>query len=120
MNGIALGFLIASAIIGIIVLFYVRFQASWQTDRTWRNGIADGAWITAILATLVLVVWFVVAIPVSSLNKSNCKREASGYGLDYDWSIRNGCRIMLPTGQLVPSDKIRITSDGDIITGEDD
>lgn len=70
---------------------------------------------------LVLVIWFMVAVPLSSFQRDKCQERADGYGLeDSDWSIRHNCRVRLPAGQLVPESRIRITSDGQIIVTGDE
>lgn len=102
--------LILCAIFAVATVIYMK-----DGRTSWSDALGEGAVRGGFLAALVLVVWFVVAVPVSTYNRNNCKREADGYGLDYDWSIRNDCRIELPTGQLVPASKIRITSNGEIV-----
>lgn len=112
---IGVGALFISAAIGIAVVIYYRFiWTDWKGHETWSGALERGGITTSILYSIVFVVWFVAAVPVSALERSSCRREAAGYGLDYDWSFRNGCRIELPTGQLVPDENIRITSDGEI------
>lgn len=72
-------------------------------------------------AIAVLVVWALIAWPMSAYKANKCQDLAEGYGLDRsDWSIRLGCRVYLPTGQLVPEDRIRITSDGQIVVAGDE
>jgi hypothetical protein len=109
--------LIACALIGAGVMFHDRFiRTDWKGNHSpWYEAARFGAAIFAICAAVVLAVWLVAAVPVSAIQRKSCQREAAGYGLDYDWSFRNYCRIELPTGQLVPSDNIRITSDGEIV-----
>lgn len=118
---IGIGALIICALIGVSRAVYCRFHSVgyYKHRDKWSDALVDGGQIAAIGAAAVLVVWFIAAVPISALERSSCKREAAGYGLDYDWSFRNSCRIEIPTGQLVPADKIRITSDGKIV-GEDD
>lgn len=109
----------------IIALFLLAFggcvlaTACYFTDDTPSQAAKAGLTLFAIGAAITLVVWAFVAVD-SKFKTDRCQREAAGYGLDYDWSYRNGCRIELPTGQLVPSDKIRITTDGQIVTGAED
>lgn len=92
-------------------------------------GIAAGLWeddpplgfgVFLTLAAVILGVWGVVHFPMSSYNRANCERVADGYQLEYDWSIRSNCRLYLPSGQLVPEDRVRITSDGQIIVSDGD
>ena len=117
---IGIGALIICALVGAGRTVYCRLHGVgyYQHRDTWREAITDGGQIAAIGAALVLVVWFITAVPVSALERSSCRREAAGYGLDYDWSFRNSCRIELPSGLLVPADSIRITNDG-MIVGKD-
>jgi len=68
----------------------------------------------AVSFGLVLIVWAVFAGPVSSYSEGICNDTADGYGLEHEWGFRTGCRVYLPTGQLVPIGIIRITSEGQI------
>lgn len=112
--------LLISAAIGVTLGLCARFGYSTAPNgqhETWATSARIGATITGILTAVVLVIWFLVAVPVSTYNRNNCQRIADGYGMDdYDWSFRSGCRIQIPTGQLVPEDRIRITSDGQIVS----
>lgn len=116
---LGIGALIICAIIGIAVVIDSRFiSTDWQGNHdSWSEALRSGGIVAAFGAAAVLAVWFIVAVPISTYNRNVCKREADGYQLGYDWSLRNGCRIELPSGQLVPSSKIRITSDGEIVVG---
>lgn len=105
-----LGALLVCAIIGVIVVIYKRTGGC-----RWRDSLDAGGFTAVVLGVVVLLFWFLAAVPLSTINRHDCQREAAGYGLDYDWSFRNDCRIRLATGQLVPADKIRITSDGKIV-----
>jgi hypothetical protein len=117
---IGIGALVACAVVGLLVAAYTKRTTKWGgSSPTLAESVRAGAIVMVALATAVLVVWLIVAVPVSAYARNNCRREADGYGLGYDWSFRNNCRIELPTGQLVPSSKIRITSEGEIIAGED-
>lgn len=78
-----------------------------------------GLAITGMITVGILVIWLLVAVPFSNYARNNCEALADGYGLDYDWSIRRSCRVYLPSGQLVPEDRIRITSDGQITVVDD-
>lgn len=113
------GAFILCVLIGIAVVINYRFISTDYRGNhdSWTDSLTSGAHTTAICVAVVLVAWL-VTISISAVNTASCKREADGYGLGYDWSIRNGCRIELPTGQLIPSDKIRITSDGGIVGAE--
>jgi hypothetical protein len=116
---LGIGALVVCVVIGIAVAAHTGRMYRGSGHSTWLESVRAGAIVMVALATAVLVVWIIVAVPVSAYNSNNCRREADGYGLGYDWSFRNNCRIELPTGQLVPSNKIRITSEGEIIAGED-
>lgn len=107
------GALVGCALIGVVVFGYCRYYG--EPAYTWAETVKLSAGTTAVLVGCVLVVWFTVAVPISTTKRNNCERLADGYQLDYDWSIRNNCRIKLSTGQLVPADQIRITSDGKIV-----
>jgi hypothetical protein len=97
--------LIVVLAIGVVVGFYYQ---------EYLDGLAAGA----VALVVLLAVWGLVAGPISAYNRNSCRRIAEGYGLEYDWSIRSDCRLRLPTGQLVPEGKVRITSDGRILTGD--
>lgn len=114
---IGLGLILFFILVGVVWSIYVHAAKQWPHTRTkgW-SAIYEGSVITGVGSVFVLVLWFILAVPVSNLMRTDCGREADGYGLDYDWSFRNGCRVELPTGQLVPSDNIRITSDGEILS----
>lgn len=98
------------------VVAWMAFAIYDEGWRGWWEGLAAGA----VTAAVIGAVWFVFAVPVSNFNRHNCERVADGYGLDeVDWSFRFGCRVVLPSGQLVPEGRIRITSDGHITAVDD-
>jgi hypothetical protein len=105
-------FAIISLTLAVVVGFLV-----WIANDDW----AEGAWVGGLLVAAVLVVWGIVAYPVSSYQADVCQQKAEGYGLEgSDWSFRHNCRVYLPTGQLVPEGRIRITTDGQIVVVDDD
>lgn len=104
--------------IGLIALGICVLSGAlcWLYNDDWTAGAA-GLFVSA---ALVLVVWGLIHFPGSAYWSDSCDRKAEGYGLeDHDWSIRFGCRVYLPGGQLVPEDRIRITTDGQIIVSDD-
>jgi membrane protein YdbS with pleckstrin-like domain len=88
----------------------------WWAD----NDFVGALVVWAVIVAAIVVVWLVVAFPYSGYQKDVCQQKAEGYGLERSqWSIRHGCRVYLPTGQLVPESRIRITSDGQIVVVDD-
>ena len=82
--------------------------------------VGIGLWIGGACAGVVLLVWFICALPYSNWQKDTCQNKAEGYGLEQsEWSFRYDCRVYLDTGQLVPESRIRITSDGQIVVTDD-
>lgn len=118
MNIFAIIFLSIAAAIGLFAFFGEAAPGyTYGGHKGWTplEGLRSGAGVLAVCVGVVMVVWAFVAWPLSTFSENSCRNEADGYNLDYDWSIRNGCRVYLPSGQLVPLDNIRVTSDGDII-----
>jgi hypothetical protein len=118
MNTFALFFLSLSLLIGVVVTILAQTDNKWRKPK-WKESLAEGATWGGWCVAIVLAIWLFMAFPFSTYERNSCKAEANGYDLGYDWSLRNGCRIVLPSGQLVSSDKIRITSDGEIVTGSE-
>lgn len=107
MNGLLIGALILSVLISVGV--------GWYSD----EGFVPYAVMFGTCIVLILIVWAVAVLIIQPFNEGKCDRKAEGYELESEWDFRLGCRVYLPTGQLVPIDAIRITSDGRITVDEE-
>lgn len=105
-------------IVLVLVLIIIGICSIWGIVERDPEG---AAWLAGICTFAVMLLWALIAGPMSTYKQNKCEDLAEGYGLERsDWSIRLGCRVYLPTGQLVPEDRIRITSDGQIFVAGDE
>lgn len=113
MNLFAFIFILSAALIGLI--------ATCDAYGDLKDKVFSGLAWGGISLAVVLATWALLAGPYSNFQKDICQDKAQGYGLEHsEWSFRLSCRVSLPSGQLVPEDRIRITSDGDIIVAGDE
>ncbi|HJS83690.1 MAG TPA: hypothetical protein VJ742_12730 [Nitrososphaera sp.] len=105
-------------IVGLLALlacFILGFFVYWADE-----DLAGAVRMTAIFVIGVLACWIVVAWLWSPYQKNICQGKAEGYKLeDSDWSFRYDCRVKLSSGQWVPEERIRITTDGQIVVTDD-
>jgi len=103
--------LIGIALIVLITAVWAYVEDDWEFA-LFAGGLALVVWLGA---------WVVFAWPYSSYQKDVCQQRAEGYGLERSqWSVRHDCRVYLPGGELVPENRIRITTDGQIIVTDDE
>lgn len=125
-----IGITVGTAAITMIWNLIERYimKKNGESEYDMRNYTDSPSWQSTLIVTVVILAitlgaWGILAGPYSSHQKRNCAEMARGYGLDpelADWSFKFECRVTLPGGQLVPEDRIRITSDGEIIVSGDD
>jgi len=116
MNGLAQISLVVSMLVAGVALAVVLYDGDPPRKALGAAGVALGCCLA-----LVGAVWSIAAHIVSPYQDTKCQQKADAYGLeDGDWSMRFGCRVRLATGQVVPEDRIRITTDGQIVVSDEE